>query len=136
MITANATPYPCFMYLEIIYPGRKHRECKAVKDEQEANRLIAHLNRKYIYEKLSSWLRQRRFALQQSTAIAKKPEVARLLIMLNYYEKKELQGLCKFVNEHKAIIEMVAPPPSSTFHNHYSKVIQPIIAFCNDMVTK
>jgi len=133
MITANAVPYANFMHLEIIFPDKKQHELKTVANLQEANRLIYFLNRKYILSKLTSWLKQRRFALQSSPDNGRTLEAAKLIVLLHYYENAGLHVLCQFIINHKTIIETVAPGNHSSQYNHYKNIIQPILVFCHKM---
>ena len=133
MIIAQATPYPNFMSLEIIYPDTKQHEFKNVATLEDANRLIYFLNRKYILEKLKSWLKQRRFAIQMTSNRSRSMEVAKMLVLLNYYDHAGLHVLCAFITKHRSVIETLVPPLTSVHYNHYQNQIKPIIDFCQSM---
>lgn len=134
MIIANAKQHPGYMHLEIIWPDKQARQYKIVENEQEAKRLIYFLNRKYIIEKLGGWLNQRHKALSGTNAGQRYADAARLKILLQYYDKAALHGLCQFISLHRELFEKIAPLGDSDHLPYFKNTITPILDFCDWMI--
>jgi hypothetical protein len=134
MIIAHAKPCANSMRLEIIYPDSNVREFATAANEMDATRLIYFLNRRYIIAKLRAWLKQRGFALETVPRKNRSLEVAKLLVLLNFYENAGLHVLCEFIHTHKGVIESIAPCATSRQFNYYHNTIEPILGFCQAMI--
>jgi (p)ppGpp synthase/HD superfamily hydrolase len=133
MIIANAKQHPGFMHLEIVWPDKQARQYKIVENEHEAKRLVYFLNRKYILEKLTGWLNQRQKALRGTNVGERYADSAKLQVLLQYYNKAALHGLCQFISKHRQMFEGVAPNEASDHRAYYNNTIRPILDFCDWM---
>ena len=131
MIIANAKPFDGGLQLELKYPNNQPSQFAQVSTIAEGERLLNYHNRKFISDKLCSWLRQRTKAgviLRQKLTV----ETAQLQVLLALNRNSSLDGLCRIVSTHRFEFERLAPPiTSAQCHPYYVGTIVPILNFCD-----
>ncbi|MBS7565132.1 hypothetical protein KHS38_12025 [Mucilaginibacter sp. Bleaf8] len=131
IITANYTEHNGYTALQINYPHGT-QFVNVPGGLGEAERLLYYHNRKYITDKLNSWLNQRKKAVKLSPDKSKVLTVAQLQVLLSYYRENSLRQVCIKIKEHRHLIEAIAPD-SGMHYNYYNKVIKPILQFCAEV---
>lgn len=132
MITSNSFGHTGAIVVEIAYPNTIARQVATVRNQDEADRLVRHHNRKYMVDRLQSWLRQRKEAVKHSPDASKIMLIAQLQVLLGYHQHASLKSLCAAIAKHAEYFEKVSPSESSRFYGHYTTVIQPILAYCRN----
>lgn len=138
MIEANSYHLQNVLVLEINIPGTDQKEFKSItgptaaQRESDAYNLILFKNKSYILKKLSSWVKQRSFAVKEPKL---RVGAAQLRVLLNYHTHKDFYKVCQFVVKHEYLIESLAPRLNTSSHYpYYYNTIAPIVAFCKTIV--
>ncbi len=130
MIIANAKETKGQLSLEIIRPDRKSHQFLTVASYAEAERIMIKMNREFIVEKITNYLRLRHYGLKLANQTYTAGEAAKLLVVINYHKLSSLNSLAKIVAQHAAVIEKLTPRLGSDQYLHYQKIIVPIINYC------
>lgn len=96
-----------------------------VQNEEEVKRRVYFKNRLYIYEKMTGWVKQRKYSAPSNGHQLP----TNLLAWLSNYQNASFFQLCDFLKAKRKEFEAIAPGEKSRFYNHYIKVIVPILDF-------
>jgi hypothetical protein len=130
MITAFATEHHGLVRLEIVRPDKPKHEFLTVDNYAEADRRMYVMNRDYVIDKLTKWLRLRMYAMK----LAERPQLtigaAKLLVLLSYYKNATLPAVTTVVAGHMAALELLIPGERSSHYPNYKNTIAPILDYC------
>jgi hypothetical protein len=96
----------------------------------EAERLVYYHNRRYILDKINSWLNQRKIAVKQSPDKSRLLKVATMQVLISSYRDKSLYQLCKMIKQHDDYFKAISPEPGSSHYPYYKNTILPILGYC------
>jgi hypothetical protein len=130
MITAYSFGKPGAILVELSYPNTVVKRYATVPNPGDVDRLVHHHSRKYVIEKLKSWLSQWKVALKVTESPTKINEVAQLQVLVNYYQQASLEAIKVAINRHSIVFAYVAPSENAKLYNYYTNTIKPILEYC------
>lgn len=93
------------------------------QSQEDYQRRLDFMNRKFITEKLTSWIKQRSKALPDL-------DTRNLLSWMGPISKASLSNVCEFVTRKRSDFENAAPAMNSPCYPYYKNTIVLILDFC------
>jgi len=135
MITANCIKAPDNYFLvRLNYPANNRKEYTTVKGMENVNRIIYFHNRRYIVEKLSSWLRQRMYVADITNNTGLLASAAQLYTVVQFHQNASLIGVCGIIFKNAERFKAIAPGEQSKHFKHFNSIILPILNFCDEFL--
>lgn len=129
MIIAKSIPQENGRLL-LVFEGPKEIKSIEATSMFDAQRIVDFHNRKYILEKMSSWLHQRKYAMSMMAGTEERlKDIQAIEMGLAYRKHASLGNICAYLHLVEPQIRLLIPPVKSAHYKIFYTTILPILRF-------